>query len=89
MSEELSVYEKIEQSPHLHAEILEVLEQMRNTRETPDWQALAADWGVSDINQEAVLAYGDRLMADDYELSNFELEMVAAGASTTCIDDGA
>lgn len=79
-----ALYEKIMQTPEIQQEILEVLTTMKETNEAPDWGKLAANWGFSDVTEEDILEYGDTLTSDDYELTDFELEMVSAASSTQC-----
>lgn len=84
-----ALYEKIMATPEIQAEILDALTRIRETGQTPDWEQLAASWGFGGISQQDVWGYGDSLMDDAYELSDFELEMVAAGTPEQSGNTGA
>ena len=60
-----------------------LLEEAYNTGAGPDWTALASKLGM-ELSADEAEAYLDDILGGDYELSEFELELVAAASSTQC-----
>ncbi len=65
-----------------------LLEEAYKTGEEPLWRSLAKEHGF-DVTDGDVSGYLNGIGGDEYELTEFELGLVAAASSSTCGDDGA
>ncbi len=75
-----SFHEKLQQDVSLQDEMLESTNAAGSTEV---WHQIAQKYGFS-VTQDDVVAYLDSFQEDEYEFSDFELELVAAGAVVNC-----
>ncbi len=78
----------VQQNPDLQSALADDVTTAYDDGGAPDWKSIAHKYGF-DMTQEEADAYWDGLCDEEYELTEFELEMVAAATPPTCVDTGA
>ena len=84
----------VEAAREFHSRVLEdsalskrLLDEVYSTGDAPNWSEHGKLAGLDFTNEEAQ-GYMDQL-DDEYELTEFELELVAAAVPPSCSDQGA